>query len=260
MKSVDGMRLDGRVAVVTGAASGIGAASVRALAQAGAQVIGTDIQVEAGEAVAADAGTAFLRHDVADPAGWQTLETLVRDRFGRLDVMFNNAGIAPVQGIEEVTLDSWNRTLSINLTGVMLGCQSAFRMMKDNPGGPAGGSIINTSSTVAFMGIAQDAAYTATKGAVRALTKSVAVHGAREYGIRCNSLVPGSTRTGMLQPHLDLGPEVAAAIDGMSPMGRIADPAELAAMVVFLASDQSAYCNGAEFIVDGGMLASHPGM
>ncbi|KHK89796.1 SDR family oxidoreductase [Novosphingobium malaysiense] len=252
-------RLSGKVAVITGGASGIGAASVRAFAAEGAQVVSTDVQVDAGKAIAEEAGAIFVEHDVSDAGAWAEIEDLIRARFGRLDVMFNNAGIAPVQNVEEVDLATWNRTIGVNMTGVMLGCQTAIRLMKKNPGGSSG-SIINTASTVAYMGIAQDLAYTATKGAVRALTKSVAVHCARGLNIRCNALIPGSTRTGMLQDHLDLGAEVVASINGMSPMGRIAEPSELAAMAVFLASDDASYSTGAEFKVDGGMLAAHPGM
>lgn len=253
------MRLENKVAIVTGGASGIGAATVRAFTAEGAKVISTDVQSDAGQMLADETGATFITHDVADPEAWAKVEQTVMDRFGRLDVMFNNAGVAAVQNIEEVDLEKWNWVLGINLTGVMLGCQSAIRLMKANPGGSSG-SIINTASTVAFTGIAQDAAYTATKGAVRSLTHSVAIHCARGLNIRCNALIPGSTRTGMLQEHLDQGPEVVRAIEGMSPMGRIAEPRELAAMVVFLASDDSSYCTGAEFKVDGGMLASHAGM
>lgn len=251
--------LEGKVAVVTGGASGIGAATVRAFVAKGAKVICTDVQAESGQAIAAETGAIFVEHDVSDPAAWERVANAAKDRFGRLDVMFNNAGIAPVQNVEEVDLMNWNRTLSVNLTGVMLGSQIAIRLMKQNPGGSSG-SIINTASTTAYMGIAQDLAYTATKGAVRAMTKSIAVHCARGLNIRCNALVPGSTRTGMLQKHLDLGPEVVESVSAMSPMNRIAEPAELAAMVVFLASDESSYCTGAEFVVDGGTLAAHPGM
>jgi NAD(P)-dependent dehydrogenase (short-subunit alcohol dehydrogenase family) len=251
-------RLSGKVAVVTGGASGIGAATVRLFSAEGAQVVVADLQVAKGEAVAVETGATFLRHDVGDPAAWQEVDDLVRDRFGRLDVMFNNAGIAASQNIEEVDFESWNRTLAVNLTGVMLGAKTAIALMKDNPGGSCG-SIINTSSTAAFTGIQQDVAYTATKGAVRAMTKSIAVHGARGLNIRCNALIPGATMTGMLEPHLK-DPQAAAAACAMSPLGRIADPSELAAMVLFLASDESSFCTGAEFIVDGGMLAGHPGM
>jgi NAD(P)-dependent dehydrogenase (short-subunit alcohol dehydrogenase family) len=252
-------RLAGKVAVVTGGASGIGAATVAAFAAEGAKVLATDVQVAKGKAVAAEFGAAFLEHDVSDPSDWQRVADAVAQQFGRLDIMFNNAGISGGQTVEQVDLETWNRVIAINLTGVMLGSQTAIRLMKQNPGGSSG-SIINTASTVAFVGIAQDLAYTATKGAVRAMTKSIAVYGARGLNIRCNALIPGATRTGMLQPHLEADPRAEEATKAMSPLNRIADPKELAAMVVFLASDESSFCTGAEFIVDGGMLATHAGM
>jgi NAD(P)-dependent dehydrogenase (short-subunit alcohol dehydrogenase family) len=252
-------RLENKVAVITGAASGIGAATVRAFAADGAKILAADVQVAKGEAVAAEVGASFVRHDVSDPSSWKNLEALVETRFGQLDVMFNNAGIAANQDIETVDLETWNRVLAINLTGVMLGSQTAIRLMKRNPGGSSG-SIINTASTVSFVGIPQDLAYTATKGAVRAMTKSIAVYGARGLNIRCNSLVPGATRTGLLQPFLELDPRAEENVKSMSPMHRIGEPRELAAMVVFLASDESSFCTGAEFVVDGGMLCAHPGM
>lgn len=251
-------RLSGKIAVVTGGASGIGAATVRSLTRHGASVISTDVQTDLGEAVASEYGATFVAHDVSNPDSWKNIERIVKEKFGRLDILFNNAGISPLMNIEEIDLERWNRTIGINLTGIMLGCQMAIRLMKQNPGGSSG-SIINTASTSAFMAMALDAAYTASKGGVLSLTKAVAVHCARGLNIRCNALVPGSTRTGMTKPYMDSSEEAARALEGMSPLGRMADPAELAAMVVFLASDESSYCTGAEFIVDGGLLAAHPG-
>lgn len=252
-------RLEGKVAVVTGGGSGIGAATVKLFAAEGARVISADLPSDHGEQLAAECGASFLALDVSDPSGWERIASEVSSRFGRLDVMFNNAGVSFGQTVEEVDLQSWNRAFAINVTGVMLGSQTAFRLMKANPGGSSG-SIINTASTVAFVGIPQDLAYTATKGAVRSMTKSMAVLGARQYNIRCNALIPGATLTGMLKKSIDADPSLLARAGAMSPAGRIADPSEPAAMALFLASDESRYCNGAEFVVDGGMLATHPGM
>lgn len=252
-------RLAGKVAVITGAASGIGAAAVRLFAAEGATIIATDVQVEKGEAVAAEVGALFLQHDVTDPQSWARVANTVTQRCGRLDVMFNNAGVMGNLDIEQVDMATWAHVIAINLTGVMLGSQTAIRLMKNNPGGSSG-SIINTASTVSFMGLAQDVAYTASKGGVRAMTKSIAVHGARGLNIRCNALVPGVTRTGMTQAILDAGPEAIESAKNISPLGRMGSPEELAAMAVFLASDESSYCTGAEFIVDGGAICGHPGM
>jgi NAD(P)-dependent dehydrogenase (short-subunit alcohol dehydrogenase family) len=183
----------------------------------------------------------------------------VRDRFGRLDVMFNHAGVLDAHSIEDVHLANWNRVVAINLTGVRLGSQTAIKLMKQNPGG-ASGSIISTASTTSFMGIAQSAAYTATKGGVNALAKLVAVYGAQGLKIRCNALVPGATMTGITQTYIDSSPDALERVSGMAPLGRIGQPAELAAMALFLASDESSFCTGGAFCVDGGMLSAHPGM
>jgi len=252
-------RLEGKVALVTGAASGIGAACARAFAGEGAKVVVTDVQTDKGAAVAAEVSGRFIAHDVADEGQWiaavdQTLAT-----FGRLDVLVNNAGVFIPQTIEESTLDVWNKVLGINLTGVMLGCKHGVRAMKANPGGPAG-SIVNVSSITGFIGLASAAAYTASKGGVRLLTKSVAVHCARTYRtIRCNSLHPGTIDTPMNQAAFDASGDPAAMralFDGMQPVGRMASAEEMAACALFLASDESSFVTGSELLADGGWLAA----
>lgn len=253
-------RLAGKVALITGGASGIGAASVRRFVEEGAQVLFTDLQREKGMAVAAETGATFQVQDVADPAGWPAAMAALDDGFGRLDVVLNNAGVVAQQSIEDLDLETWHRILGVNLTGVMLGCQHAIARMRANPEGP-GGSIVNVASTSARAALPSDPAYSASKGAVCSLTRSVAVHCARAgLRIRCNAIVPGAIETGLTLPLADANPAIRAAFEGMSPQGRMGTGEDIAAMATFLASDESAFCTGAEFLVDGGMLAGHPGV
>jgi NAD(P)-dependent dehydrogenase (short-subunit alcohol dehydrogenase family) len=250
-------RLAGKVALVTGGASGIGAASARAFAAQGAKVMVTDVQD--GRAVAEETGGAFMRHDVSSEDEWVAAVRQTTERFGRLDVLMNNAGVFAPAPIEEVTLEVWNRVLSVNLTGVMLGCKHGIAAMKANPGGPAG-SIINVSSIAGYIGLASSAAYTASKGGVRLLTKSVAVHCARAYKtIRCNSLHPGTIDTPMNQAAFEASgdPEgMRAFFSTMQPIGRMASAEEMANCALFLASDESSFVTGAELLADGGWLAA----
>ena len=253
-------RLQDRVAVITGGASGIGAATARRFAAEGAKVIVADLQTRLGAEIAEETGGLFCELDVADDAAWTRLMTMVSDRFGRLDVVVNNAGIVSGQSIEDIDLATWNRVIDVNLTGVMLGCRHGIAAMRANPGGP-GGSLINIASTAAYAAIPSDAAYSATKSGVRMLTKAVAAHCARAgYNIRCNSLHPGATDTPILAPALAAAPQLLPVFHAMSPMGRMGRPEEIAAMAVFLASDEASYVTGGEFLVDGGMMAGHPGM
>ena len=253
-------RLRGKVALITGGASGIGAATAAAFAAEGARVIVADVQTDLGEAVARDAGGLFFKLDVAHEPDWRRAEATIAEQFGRLDVVFNNAGVVGGQSIEDADLASWNRVLAINLTGVMLGCQMGVRRMKANPGGPSG-SLVNTASTAAYGALPGDIAYSASKSGVRLLTKAVAVHCARAgYAIRCNSLHPGATDTPILAPALRAAPALKSVFEAMSPMGRLGRPEEIAAMAVFLASDEASYVTGAELLVDGGMMAGHPGI
>lgn len=252
-------RLAGKVALVTGAASGIGAACARLFAAEGARVVVTDVQDEKGRAVAAAIGGLYLTHDVAREEAWTAAVAAALAAYGRLDVLVNNAGIFIPQTIEDCDLAVWNKVLGVNLTGTMLGCKHAVRAMKANPGGPAG-SIVNVSSITGYIGLASAAAYTASKGGVRLLTKSVAVHCARAYRtIRCNSLHPGTIDTPMNQVAFDASgdPEgMRALFDTMQPVGRMASAAEMAACALFLASDESSFVTGAELLADGGWLAA----
>ncbi len=248
--------LNGKVAIVTGAASGIGAATARRLTDDGASVVATDIQAEAGNALAADIGATFFEHDVSDAERWAEITDAVKDKFGRLDVMVNNAGLVIGQSIEEVDLDNWNRGIGVLLTGTMLGCQNAIRIMKENPQGSSG-SIINIASTTAFTALPGDVTYTSAKSGVRMMTKSIASYcGQQGYKIRCNSVVPGATKTAITATMSD---EIMAAVAATSPLNRFAEPSEIAAAIAFLASDECTFMTGSEMMVDGAALAIHPG-
>ncbi len=251
--------LAGKVCLVTGAASGIGAATARRLAREGANVVLTDIRTDAGAAVAAETGGAFHAHDVTDEAGWRDLISHIMAKYRRLDVAVNNAGIFVPGSIEETDLDTWNRVLAVNATSVMLGCREAIRAMRENPDGP-NGSIVNVSSITGFVGLATGAAYTASKGAVRLLTKSVAVHCARNYRhIRCNSVHPGVIDTPMNQAAFDASNDPAgmrASFEALQPIGRMIRPEDVAAGIFYLASDEARSTTGAELLIDGGWLAA----
>ncbi|GAB5488324.1 MAG: SDR family oxidoreductase [Parasphingorhabdus sp.] len=248
--------LSGKVAIVTGAASGIGAATAKRLSDDGATVVATDVQSDLGQKTADDIGAQFLEQDVGDAQRWTEIVDQVKRDHGRLDILVNNAGLTLSQSIEDIDLEDWNRGLKTLLTGPMLGCQNAIRIMKTNPGGSSG-SIINIASTTAYTALPQDVTYTSAKSGVRMLTKSVAVYcGQQGYEIRCNTVIPGATDTAILQPLPD---EVKAAVAATSPLNRLADPAETAAAIAFVASDECQFMTGSELMVDGGALAIHPG-
>lgn len=258
-------RLDGKVALVTGGASGIGAATVRQFVAEGASVFLSDVQPVAAEAVAAETGSVFLQHDVSQEDEWRRVMSEIGRLHGRLDVLFNNAGIVgKLPGvsmtIEDVDLATYHRLVAVNQTSVLIGCQYGIAAMRSNPGGSSG-SIINTGSTSGLFGNASDVAYSASKGAVHLITKSVAVHCARAgLNIRCNAIAPGSVDTAILANAVAVAPERRAAVEAMSPMRRIGTGAEVAAMATFLASDESSYCTGGIYLVDGGLAAAHPGV
>jgi len=252
-------QLEGKVCLITGGASGIGESTARLFAKEGGKVVITDLQDDKGRAVASAIGGTYLHQDVADEARWIEVIKAVTDTHGRLDVLINNAGVFAGATIEDTTLELWNKVMSVNLTGVMLGCKHAIAAMKANPGG-AKGSIVNVSSITGFIGLASGAAYTASKGGVRLLTKSVAVHCARTYkNIRCNSLHPGAIDTPMNQAAFDASgdPEgTRAFFSSVQPIGRMAQPEEMAACALFLASDAASFVTGTEIVADGGWLAA----
>lgn len=257
-------RLKDKVAFVSGGASGLGRAMVERFVAEGAKVVFGDINVERGEALAHATGAVFIRQDVALEPDWLAAMALVETRFGRLDVLVNNAGVLGAGALEEIDVVAWNRLFAINVTGVMLGCKHGSRLMGRNREG-AQGSIINISSNAGILATASDCGYSATKGAVRLMTKSIAVDFARRgIPIRCNSIHPGPTDTPIFDPWRAGPPEevlkVFAALHEMTPMGRLGRPEEIASMAVFLASDESSFSTGSEFVADGGGTAALAGM
>ncbi|MEV0426442.1 3-oxoacyl-ACP reductase [Micromonospora sp. NPDC050495] len=248
-------RLTDRVAVVTGAGSGIGLATVRRFAAEGARVVCVDIDAGAGERAAAAVGGEFVAADVSDEAAVRDLFDGVARRHGRVDVAFNNAGISPPDddSILETGLDAWERVLRVNTTSVYLCCKYAIPHMRRQ----GKGSIINTASFVALMGAAtSQIAYTASKGGVLAMTRELGVQFARE-GIRVNALCPGPVATPLLLELFAKDPERAARRLVHVPMGRFGNPEEIAAAVAFLASDDASFMTAAQFVVDGGITGAY---
>lgn len=253
-------RMQDKVVVITGGASGIGEGMVRRFCAEGARVVLADVNAAAGAQVGEDTGARFHALDVASEADWQALEATVREQYGRLDALLNNAGVVSNQSIVEADVATWNQLLAVNLTGVMLGCRSAIALMRDNPGGP-GGAIVNTASSTSYLAIPSDAAYTTSKAGVVGLTKSVAVYCATEgLDIRVNSIHPGPTMTNILRGALEQTPDIEPKLKRMSPMGRMGTVEEVAAMALFLASDEASYCTGGQFPVEGGTVSEHPRM
>jgi NAD(P)-dependent dehydrogenase (short-subunit alcohol dehydrogenase family) len=247
-------RLEGRVALVTGAASGIGKKTAERLVEEGAAVLVTDIQVEAGEATvkeltAADGRAAFIRHDVTSESDWERACDKAVEEFGALDILVNNAGMSDFKPIEETTLAEWDRTVAIDQTGVFLGMKVAARHLKKS--GHA--SVINISSIFgASGGFGVSPAYHAAKGAVRTLTKNVALRWATE-GVRVNSIHPGFIATPMAEQTRNT--PIWDGMIALTPMGRLGRPEDVAAGVAYLASDDAAFITGLELYIDGGYMA-----
>jgi 3(or 17)beta-hydroxysteroid dehydrogenase len=245
--------LSDQVAIVTGGASGIGAATARLLQAAGATVIVADVQETR------DGAGRFVSHDVTSEAAWKALLADTLQREGRIDILVNNAGIGGGAGnLETTTVEAWRRVEAINSEGVFLGCKYAIEgMRKTGPAKPASkGSIVNVSSIAALIGSAGPIAYSASKGAVRLLSKSVAMHCAEQkYNIRCNSVHPGGVDTAILDPLWQaVGREPGKAfLDSFHPIGHIAEAQELGELLLWLASDRASFVTGAEFVADGGL-------
>jgi NAD(P)-dependent dehydrogenase (short-subunit alcohol dehydrogenase family) len=248
-------RLQDRVAVITGAASGIGLAAARRLADEGARVVVADVNEQAGKEAADAVGGMFVKTDVTSEDDVRSLYEVACDRHGHIDIAFNNAGISPPDddSILSTGLDAWRRVQEVNLTSVYLCCKHVIPYMRRQ----GKGSVINTASFVATMGAAtSQISYTASKGGVLAMSRELGVQFARE-GIRVNALCPGPVNTPLLQELFAKDPERAARRLVHIPMGRFAEAGEIAAAVAFLASDDASFITASTFLVDGGISGAY---
>jgi NAD(P)-dependent dehydrogenase (short-subunit alcohol dehydrogenase family) len=254
-------RVQDKVAMVTGAAVGLGEASARLLAREGAHVLLTDVN-DVGQGVAADIRTRggsahYVHHDVAREDDWLRVMAQCKQRYGRIDVLVNNAGVGEGGPPQEETLEHWRWLMSINLDGVFLGTKHALLAMQEQL--PQGGSIINLSSIEGLVGDPNLGAYNASKGGVRLYTKSVALYASKnKLNVRVNSLHPGYIWTPMVENYLARQGNVAEgrkALDALHPMGHVGEPEDIAYGVLYLASDESKFMTGAELVIDGGYTA-----
>ena len=248
-------RLQDRVAVITGAASGIGLAAARRLAEEGARVVVADVNEQAGKEAADAVGGLFVKTDVCSDDDVRHLYEATHDRYGHIDIAFNNAGISPPDddSILATGLDAWRRVQEVNLTSVYLCCKHVIPYMQRQ----GKGSVINTASFVATLGAAtSQISYTASKGGVLAMSRELGVQFARE-GIRVNALCPGPVNTPLLQELFAKDPERAARRLVHIPMGRFAEAGEIAAAVAFLASDDASFITASTFLVDGGISGAY---
>ncbi|NQX88182.1 MAG: glucose 1-dehydrogenase [Halioglobus sp.] len=251
-------RVMGKVAIVTGGASGMGRADAELLAAQGAKVVVADLNEADGQAVADSIGgdALFMKLDVTNEGNWQTVISATVEQFGKLDVLVNNAGVLAMGNIVDTSLDSWRKVNAVNSEGVFLGCKHAIPAMQES----GGGSIINMSSVAAIHGQSFVAAYTASKGAVRALTKNVAMYcKEQKNGVRCNSIHPDGVATPMIVK-VATGKDTATQedIDKLKHVENICEPEDIAHLVLYLASDESRYVTGAEMLVDNGSTITPP--
>lgn len=246
-------RVHNKVALITGGASGVGRATALLLAREGARVVISDIDIEGGQALAAEIGPAasFIAHDAACEADWSRVIEAIRELHGRLDILVNNAGILLKGSIEEASLADWQRLMRVNADSVFLGCQAGLALMKEE----GGGSIINVSSLAALAGRDDYAGYSASKGAVAALTRTVAaLCRRRKYRVRCNSVHPDGVLTPMTRAQYPAGIDPCKLTIDSDPMNRLCLAEDVAASVLFLASDESRAINGVELRVDSGQF------
>lgn len=252
-------RLDGKVALIAGGASGIGAATARAFVEQGARVVIGDLNRTNGEALATELGTSavFARLDVTDAASVKGAVTLASERFGRLDTLVNCAGIGFVGNLEETPETEWAKLFAVNVTGTFLTCAAAAPVMLAQE--PRGGSIINIGSVAGLVAVSRRFAYGATKGAVVALSKSIAVDYAGT-GLRCNCICPGTIYSPFVESYLDrfhkdTKAETVAELHARQPVGRMGRPDEVADLAVYLASDAAEFMTGSALTLDGGLTA-----
>jgi 3(or 17)beta-hydroxysteroid dehydrogenase len=248
-------RVAGKVALITGAASGLGLEDAVIMAEEGAKVILTDINEDKGRAAAKNIGSAatFIKHDVSSEEGWQSVIEQVSDTHGQLDILVNNAGVVVLSSPEDCTMEEFRFANAVMSDGVFLGMKYSLPLLKEG-----GGSIINMSSTASHVGFPIFFAYSAAKGAVRSMTKSMAVHCQAEgYPVRCNSIHAGAIETPMVQfaqGRADDAPMDIPA-SGVLPADSLGIPRDIANMVLYLASDESRFVTGAEFLIDNGLIA-----
>lgn len=250
-------RLDGRKALITGGASGIGATTARLFMAEGALVVTTDIDETKGQETAEELGAdcSFFPHDVTSEASWERVMTLARQVHGGVDIVVNSAGVSIPSSIEDASLTHWRQVMSINCDGVFLGCKHGVRAMK----GEGGGAIVNLSSTLGAKAGSIYAAYCASKAAVLSITRTTALHCAEQgYGIRCNAVLPGATDTPMYQGYIAAADDEEAAraqFAAAHPLGRVGRPEDVAHAILYLASKEADFVTGVELPVDGGFLA-----
>jgi 3alpha(or 20beta)-hydroxysteroid dehydrogenase len=247
-------RLDGKVAVISGAARGMGESTARLFVEEGAQVVLVDRRDDLGEALAISLGDAacYVPADVTDTEGWTRVAEAARQRFGGADVLVNNAGIIRVQPLLETDVALFRKVLDTNLVSAFLGIKAIVPLMVDR----GGGAVVNVSSPQGLEGRENMAAYTASKFGVRGLTRTAAIE-LGPLGVRVNCVVPGPVRTAMTE-RKGWGDADYDRAYGSYPLGRMGQPREVAAVTLFLASDESSFCTGADFVADGGVLAGKP--
>lgn len=251
-------RLDGKVALITGGGSGLGEAMVRLFSKEGAKVVLTDINEKRGSEIVEEIKSEgkeayFLKHDVTKEEEWKTTIDEIIGKYDALNIVVNNAGIGALRDIENTSLEDWNRVISINLDSVFLGTKHGILGIKKNN---SVGSIINISSILGLVGDANAAAYNASKGGVRLLTKSAALHCAQsKYNIRVNSLHPGYVKTPLVDEALDEGHASVEILESLHPMGHLGEAIDMANGALFLASDEAKFVTGSELVIDGGYTA-----